>query len=227
MMNSEKVGSFIAERRKKAGFTQQQVADKLNVSVQAVSKWEHGITYPNIELLMNLTEILGVSVDELLLGTSFDPEELVYHRADPGDIDVLVSTRIEVLRAANKLRSDTEMKIVEEESRKYFMSGFGSDSFAAYLVKDGDKIVGTGGVSFFQVMPTYHNPTGKKAYIMNMYTHPDYRRRGIAFRMLDILVCEIKKRGIKSIFLEATEMGRPLYIKYGFTVMPNEMELNP
>lgn len=166
--------------------------------MQTVSKWEHDITYPNIELLIDLTEILGVSVDELLLGTSFDPKELMYHRADPRDIDVLVSTRIEVLRAANKLRSDTEM-----------------------------KIVGTGGVSFFQVMPTYHNPTGKKAYIMNMYTHPDYRRRGIAFRMLDILVGEIKKRGIKSISLEATEMGRTLYIKYGFTAMLNEMELNP
>lgn len=36
---------------------------------------------------------------------------------------------------------------------------------------------GTGGISFYQVMPTYHNASGTKAYIMNMYTNPDYRRK--------------------------------------------------
>lgn len=74
-------------------------------------------------------------------------------------------------------------------------------------------------------MPTYHNPSGYKAYIMNMYTHPDYRRRGIAYKMLDILVNEAKSKGINAISLETTEMGRPVYEKYGFVQMKNEMEL--
>ena len=60
---------------------------------------------------------------------------------------------------------------------------------------------------------------------MNMYTHPEYRRRGIATKMLDILVKEICERGITAISLEATDMGRPLYEKYGFINMENEMEL--
>ena len=76
-------------------------------------------------------------------------------------------------------------------------------------------------------MPTYHNPSGYKAYIMNMYTRPEYRRKGIAFRTLDLLVKESRKRGIESISLEATAMGRPLYEKYGFTKMNDEMELLP
>lgn len=58
-----------------------------------------------------------------------------------------------------------------------------------------------------------------------MYTHPDYRRRGIAYKMLDILVNEAKSKGINAISLEATEMGRPVYEKYGFVQMKNEMEL--
>ena len=41
-----------------------------------------------------------------------------------------------------------------------------------------------GGVSFFEVMPTYNNPSGTKAYIMNMYTKPEYRRKGIAYKTL-------------------------------------------
>jgi len=86
-------------------------------------------------------------------------------------------------------------------------------------------VVGCGGISYFQVMPTYHNVTGKKAYIMNMYTRPEYRRKGIAFNMLDLLVADAKRRGISAISLEATEMGQPLYVKYGFVKMDTEMEL--
>lgn len=90
---------------------------------------------------------------------------------------------------------------------------------------DGDRFIGAGGVSFYKVMPTYHNPSGKKAYIMNMYTNPDYRRQGIAYKTLDMLVNFSKERGVYQISLEATEMGRPLYEKYGFVKMESEMEL--
>lgn len=62
-------------------------------------------------------------------------------------------------------------------------------------------------------MPTYHNPNGYKAYIMNMYTNINYRRKGIAYKTLDMLIKDIKNKGITSISLEATEMGRPFYIK--------------
>lgn len=58
-----------------------------------------------------------------------------------------------------------------------------------------------------------------------MYTAPEYRRRGIAFHTLDLLVKEAKKMGISQITLEATEMGRPLYERYGFVKMQDEMEL--
>ena len=60
---------------------------------------------------------------------------------------------------------------------------------------------------------------------MNMYTAPDYRRQGIAYKTLDMLVKMSKERGIDQVSLEATEMGRPLYEKYGFVKMESEMEL--
>lgn len=60
---------------------------------------------------------------------------------------------------------------------------------------------------------------------MNMYTKPEYRRKGIAYRTLDILVDACKKRGTTHITLEATEMGRALYEKYGFVAMQEEMKL--
>ena len=69
------------------------------------------------------------------------------------------------------------------------------------------------------------NPSGKKAYIMNMYTAPEYRRQRIAIRTLDLLVKDAREQGVSQIALEATDMGRPLYEKYGFVKMEDEMGL--
>lgn len=152
-------------------------------------------------------------------------ERFEYKRATMEDIDELVRTRIIVLRAANKLSDDVDMSVVEEESYAYYRRALETGDHIAYLVYDNGKFIGAGGLSFYQVMPTYHNPTGKKAYIMNMYTASTYRRQGIAFHTLDLLVKDVRKQGVSQITLEATEMGRPLYEKYGFVKMEDEMEL--
>lgn len=150
--------------------------------------------------------------------------DLIYKRATVEDIDLLTETRVEVLRAANQLSADIDMSQVRDQSGAYYRQALADNSHIAYLVFQGDKVVGTGGVSFFRVMPTYHNPSGYKAYIMNIYTHPACRRRGIAYQTLDLLVNASQERGITAISLEATDMGRPLYEKYGFAAMNSEME---
>ena len=152
--------------------------------------------------------------------------DLKFKKATISDIDVLTDTRIIVLRAANKLSDDIDMTAVKRESYDYYKEALSNDNHVAYLVFNGKEFVGAGGISFFKVMPTYHNPTGRKAYIMNMYTSPEYRRQGIAIKVLDLLVAEAKNRGIKAISLEATDMGKPLYERYGFVKMNDEMELS-
>ena len=151
--------------------------------------------------------------------------EFEYKRAGMKDIDELVRTRIIVIRAANKLSDDVDMSLVEKKSYTYYKRALETGEHIAYLVYDNGTFIGAGGVSFYQVMPTYHNPTGTKAYIMNMYTALEYRRQGIAYHTLDLLVKEAKAQGVSQIALEATDMGRPLYRKYGFVKMEDEMEL--
>lgn len=148
-----------------------------------------------------------------------------YRKATIDDLDILVNTRITVLCAANNLDDNVDMSEVERESRDYYEKALLDGSHTAYLVFDDGEFVGAGGVSYFRVMPTYHNPSGRKAYIMNMYTAPDHRRRGIAYNTLDLLVKDAKAQGVSAISLEATDMGRPLYERYGFVKMNDEMEL--
>ncbi len=152
-------------------------------------------------------------------------EKCEYKKATIKDIDELVRTRIIVLRAANKLSDDVDMSFIEKKSYEYYKRALETGEHIAYLVYDNGAFVGAGGVSFYQVMPTYHNPSGKKAYIMNMYTAPEYRRQGIAIHTLDLLVNDANEQGVSQIALETTDMGLPLYEKYGFVKMEDEMEL--
>jgi len=152
-------------------------------------------------------------------------KQLTFRTASLADLDTLVRTRIEVLRAANSLPEAADLSAVEEASRRYYEKAFTDGSHTALLVFDGEEFVGAGGVSYYQVMPTVHNPTGQKAYIMNMYTAPDHRRRGIAKKVLAMLVDDAHGRGITHITLEATAMGRPLYEAFGFVPMADEMIL--
>ncbi len=81
MLNSTNVGNFIMKKRKDLGLTQQQLADRLSVSFQAVSKWENGTTYPGIEILQDLATVLQVTVDEILAGSEKEADGLSYSKA--------------------------------------------------------------------------------------------------------------------------------------------------
>lgn len=71
-MNQEKIGKFISELRKEKKLTQEGLAEKLNITKNAVSKWERGLSLMDISLLKPLSEILGVSVSELLNGQKLE-----------------------------------------------------------------------------------------------------------------------------------------------------------
>ena len=67
-MDQIKIGKFIAERRKKVNLTQMQLAEKLNITDRAVSKWERGISMPDSALMLELCDILEITVNDLLNG---------------------------------------------------------------------------------------------------------------------------------------------------------------
>ena len=64
---------------------------------------------------------------------------------------------------------------------------------------------------------TFSHPTGRRAHLMNVYTKPDYRRKGISKKMVEMIIDEAKENGVTEISLDATEMGRTLYETLGFT----------
>ncbi len=73
-MNQIKIGRFIAECRKKANLTQMQLAEKLGITDKAISKWERGVAMPDTSIMLELCDILSISVNELLSGEKIDME---------------------------------------------------------------------------------------------------------------------------------------------------------
>ena len=71
-MDQIKIGKFIAECRKNKDLTQAQLAEKLNVTDRAISKWETGNAMPDSNLMLKLCSILGITVNELLCGEIID-----------------------------------------------------------------------------------------------------------------------------------------------------------
>ena len=73
-MDQNKIGKFIAECRKAKQLTQAQLAEKLNITDRAISKWETGKGMPDSSIMLELCDILGISVNELLKGESIEME---------------------------------------------------------------------------------------------------------------------------------------------------------
>ncbi|AEE17979.1 helix-turn-helix domain-containing protein [Treponema brennaborense] len=85
-METISIGKKIAELRKAKGLTQDELSEQLNVSPQAVSKWENDVSYPDITLLPKLAAVLGVTVDDLLTPGK-QPETKLVPQADRKNVD--------------------------------------------------------------------------------------------------------------------------------------------
>lgn len=123
-------GKFLTEQRKAKGYTQKELAAKLFVSDKAVSKWERGLSMPDISLLMPLAELLEVSVTELLEGRKLNPAS----ELDAAQVEVLVK------KALTLSEDSPERK--KERLRKHAVL-FGGSTLLAAL----ELLVGTWGLS--------------------------------------------------------------------------------
>ena len=136
-----------------------------------------------------------------------------YRVTDANDIDMLMDVRLSMLRIVNDLPADY---IFDDElvvsSRRYFLEG---DQTTVVAVDDG-RCVACASMSYIEIMPTFSHSSGKRAHLMNVYTEKDYRRRGIARQLVNMLIEDARVHGATEISLDATESGRPLYESMGF-----------
>ena len=153
--------------------------------------------------------------------------EITIYRASLADLQELMRWRMTVLREVFHVPSGDPMTALEQENRAYYQTTLPVEEHIACFARIGAENVGCGGVCFYREMPSPDNPEGKCAYLMNIYTRPDERGRGVGRKIVAWLVRQAEERGITKIYLETSGSGRKLYQEMGFIDMEGYMKREP
>ena len=129
--------------------------------------------------------------------------------------------RIEVIR--NVFGEEAHPRLLVA-NRQYYRKHIADDSHLAFVAECNGEECGCGGVCLTDELPSPDNPSGRCAYLMNIYVREAFRNRGVAHLIVTHLIEEAKRRGCGKIYLESTADGKPVYTSLGFKDMPDMMK---
>jgi GNAT superfamily N-acetyltransferase len=145
-----------------------------------------------------------------------------YRLANLDDIESLMAMRKKQL-----IDEGLEPSIdIDTELEDFFKRRLSDGSLVQWLAEDEGELIASGAIVFYDFPPSYTNKSGKKGYITNMYTKESYRGQGLATSMLGKLVEEAKQAGVTKLWLGASELGRPVYRRFGFQETDEYLELS-
>jgi GNAT superfamily N-acetyltransferase len=151
---------------------------------------------------------------------------LEYRKARASDVGTLVDLRIEFMRIVKDGAFPDEEEWRAELSAR-FASDIASGEFVAWICLEGARVVATSGLAY-PVPADTRAVLGLgpgEALLCNMYTIPDYRRKGLATELLERSMAEAAAKGASAIRLQATDDSRALYASRGFAVSGEDMLL--
>ena len=153
-------------------------------------------------------------------------EKIVYRKLTKAELEIFINMRIAQLTEeyTNTGRSVPEGVDLKTALRDYYQRHMEEGTFVSWLAMDGDKIIGTSGMSFVEKPPYFTCPSGRLGLLSSMYTDPRYRRKGIAKELLHRVVEEARAYGCGSVHITASDMGVKLYTAYGFKHNGNFMQ---
>lgn len=153
-------------------------------------------------------------------------EKIVYRKLTEAELEIFINMRIAQLTEeyTNTGRSIPEGVDLKTALRDYYQRHMKEGTFVSWLAMDGDKIIGTSGMSFVEKPPYFTCPSGRLGLLSSMYTDPRYRRMGIAKELLHRVVEEARAYGCGSVHITASNMGVKLYTAYGFKHNGNFMQ---
>lgn len=146
--------------------------------------------------------------------------EITYKKLTEKELDIFIEMRIRQLREEGA-KEDIDLTPALKD---YYQRHMADDTFVSWLAMDGDKIVGTSGMSIVEKPPYFGCPSGRLGLLSSMFTEKDYRRMGIARELLSRVVEEARQRGCGAVHITASDMGVLLYTDFGFRKNGNFMQ---
>lgn len=148
---------------------------------------------------------------------------ITYRKADITDIPQLVDLRLLFLKEIYPKADISQDDVLKDHLRVYLTEHLSKNSFVNWFANAEGKVVASAGIVFYNQPPLYHNLEGKVAYILNVYTLPAFRRKGIAKVLMQKLMDEAIERNTGKVSLHTSKDGRLLYEQFGFVAGDNEM----
>lgn len=147
-------------------------------------------------------------------------------QADIADMEILISWRITVLREVFSLPEAVDTEALRSANEDYYKREIPAGGHIAYFAEDeGRRVLGCGGLCIYSEMPSPDNPTGRCAYLMNVYVRPEHRGKGYGKDIVKWLVEQARSRGITKIYLESSECAKAMYQELGFKEMKDYFKL--
>ena len=146
--------------------------------------------------------------------------EIEYRRLTDNELDTFIKMRLVQLREEGAKEDIDLYPALKDYSTRHMAD----DTFVAWLALDGDKIIGTSGMSLVEKPPYFSCPSGKIGLLSSMFTDKEYRRKGIASELLKRVVDEARNYGCGIVQITASDMGVKLYTAFGFTHNKNFMQ---
>ena len=145
---------------------------------------------------------------------------MTYQKLTEDKIDIFVQMRINQLREEG---ATDDIDLVPA-LKDYYARHMADGTFVSWIALDGDRIVGTSGMSFVEKPPYFGCPSGRIGLLSSMFTDPAYRRKGIARELLSRVVEEARAYGCGTVQITASDMGVLLYTSFGFVKNSNFMQ---
>lgn len=145
-------------------------------------------------------------------------ENITYHKATIHDIDTLVENRILFSLEFSGPQPDYTIDKLRSQMKVYFKKAMTENTCISYIAICDVTVAGIGSIAIREQPGNFKNPSGRWGYVMNMYTLPAYRRKGICSAILKALVDDAEKMGITAFELHATPAGEFVYKQNGFEI---------
>ena len=146
---------------------------------------------------------------------------IAYQKLTKKELDTFIQMRIRQHREEGATEDVDLVPALQDYYNRHMSDG----TFVSWLAMDGDRIVGTSGMSFVEKPPYFGCPSGKMGLLSSIFTDPEYRRKGIAKELLSRVVEEARAYGCGTVQITASDMGVLLYTDFGFVKNGNFMQL--
>ena len=141
------------------------------------------------------------------------------------ELGLLLSWREEVLRCVFSLPENADTSALMQANEAYYKSAVPSGTHIACFAQKGGETIGCGGLCLHDEMPSPDNPSGRCAYLMNIYVREGHRGEGAGKKIVRYLIGCALEQNITKIYLETSPCGRALYEAAGFSEMRDMMLL--